>query len=305
MSLVTQRTQRLDDVSLDVQCGVTAVLGFSGAGKTSLLNLLVEFEKPTSGLISRELPNSKVPLFWVPQNGGLWNHVSAAGHIQMVQQTAAGSSAWLDKFDLEQRADSKPAELSQGERARLAVARALATKASVLVMDEPLAHVDAGRVVSYFDVIAEYIRGDSRSLVFATHQPELVLRYAERVICLDAAKCVFDGRVTDLYEKPANSRLAGLLGHGNWLSSDEFRFWLDQDASEGVVRPERLSLETDAGASKVVVSSRSLGTVTETVVRDEAGETERCFVHRTDRKLTPNQAVRLVVSSEDCDPVDE
>ncbi|MFK7818155.1 MAG: ATP-binding cassette domain-containing protein [Planctomycetaceae bacterium] len=304
-SLVTQGTQRLADLSLDVQPGITAVLGFSGAGKTSLLNLLVEFEKPTTGSISVTPSAGPVPMFWVPQNGGLWNHVTAADHIRMVQQERTEEVDWLEQFDLQSRANAKPAALSQGERARLAVARALATDASVLVMDEPLAHVDVGRVPGYFDIIARQTRSESRSLVFATHQPELVLRYAKHVICLDAAKCVFNGTVDDLYEKPADSKLATLLGHGNWLSSDEFRLWLDQDQREGVVRPERLCLEAVTASETAVVSSNQMGLVTETFVRNEASGIERSFVHRTERRLEPKQTVRLVVSSEDCDRASE
>lgn len=297
VSLVTRRTTRLESISLDIPTGVTAVLGFSGAGKTSLLNLLVGFEEPTSGRLVSNLPDSELPVFWVPQNGGLWNHLSASEHIARISAT---DGSWLEPFDLAPRAMSKPAELSQGERARLSVARALATNASVLVMDEPLAHVDPGRVASYFDVIFDHIESEKRSLVFATHQPELVLRYADHAICLDGAACVFYGEVTELYEKPTNSKLAGLLGPGNWLSSDEFAFWLDQEQSEGVLRPERLRL-SQGESTFFVVSSRSLGPYSETRIRDEKSKREHRFIHQTTQRLEIGQAVRLNVSSEDCD----
>lgn len=316
VALVSDGTQRISGVTVDVTSGVTAVLGYSGAGKTSFLNLLVEFERQTAGSIDRKLPDSSVPLFWVPQNGGLWNHVSAGDHIQKVGSDGASDSAnadeWLKRFDLEARSASRPAELSQGERARLSVARALATGAAVLVMDEPLAHVDPGRLAAYFDVIMEHVRGGSRSLVFASHQPELVLRYADSVICLDAGSCVFSGSVSDLYQKPADSRLATLLGPGNWISTDEFAFWLDHTGhAEGVLRPERLRIEQldESGGGDerrfVVTGSRCLGPTTETTVREEATDRQRSFVHLTQGALVGGQQVRLSILDEDCSAANE
>ena len=320
VSLETNRAARLRDVTVRVESGLTAVLGYSGCGKTSLLNLLVEFEKPSRGTVTRKLADSRLPLFWVPQNGGLWNHVTAQGHVDAV----SGDESWLAMFDLEHRENSRPPELSQGERARLAVARAVASQADVLVMDEPLAHVDPGRVTSWFDVIvgslaprvsgtaiaadgtseqmsAAPVPGASarpltKSLVFATHQPELVLRYAANVICLDAGGCVFSGSVRDLYEKPANSRLASLLGHGNWISKDESAKWLDHgDDTTGVVRPEQLRVEKSNDGKLRVVWSRDLGAIKETRVCHEASKDERTFVHSPGLKSEPGDWVRLVV----------
>ena len=69
---------RLEDLSLEISRGITAVVGHSGAGKTSLLNLLVGFEQPDRGSVLSELPaeSGRLPLFWVPQNDGLWPHLS-------------------------------------------------------------------------------------------------------------------------------------------------------------------------------------------------------------------------------------
>lgn len=295
VSLNTNGTSRLRDVSVRVEPGVTAVLGYSGCGKTSLLNMLVEFEKASSGTLASHLSGSPLPLFWVPQNGGLWNHVTACGHIDAVS-SSGDARLVLERFDLEHRIDSRPPELSQGERARLAVARAVASEADVLVMDEPLAHVDPGRVTSWFDVIAESVSMEGRSLVFATHQPELVLRYAANVVCLEAGECVFSGSVRDLYEKPTNSRLASLLGHGNWISTDEMVRWLDHgDGTDGVVRPERFRIEQSEDENLRVIWSRHLGVIWETRVCHAASKEERTFVHSPGSHLSVGDWVRLVV----------
>src|ERR1043166_6290778 len=77
---------RLRDVTLEIRPGVTAVIGQSGAGKTSLLNLLVGFEKPDRGSISpiHRFADSPIPVFWTPQDDGLWPHLSVSEHLETV-----------------------------------------------------------------------------------------------------------------------------------------------------------------------------------------------------------------------------
>ncbi len=308
VTLHSGSTKRLDGMSLEITKGMTAVLGYSGAGKTSLLNLLVDFEKPTSGVLVPSLPDVPLPVFWVPQNGGLWNHIRADQHLEMVIGNGASGTVagdWLTRFGLQSRSNAMPAELSQGERARLSVARALASEAAVLVMDEPLAHVDPARLCLWFDLIVESLHDDagkacpSRSLVFSTHQPELVLRYAESVICLDGGQCVFFGSVRDLYENPADSRLASLLGRANWISEDESAIWLDQGFNApGVLRPEWLRVCCDSDSKLKVIDSKHCGAVTETTLKDESSGRERQFVHGTGVVISPGQSVRLSVCRE-------
>jgi iron(III) transport system ATP-binding protein len=143
--------RRLSDISLSIQSGVTAVLGHSGAGKTSLLNLLVQFEPPDTGSLDAQFDRGthRIPIFWVPSDGGLWPHLTVAEHIAAVIASSpndAETNRWLEEFDLTNRRDSRPDTLSAGEQARLAVARALASDAAVLGMDVPLVHVDPSRV---------------------------------------------------------------------------------------------------------------------------------------------------------------
>ena len=72
--------RRLSELTLTIESGVTAVLGHSGAGKTSLLNLLVGFEKADNGALASEFDRAshRIPLFWVPPDGGLWPHLTVA-----------------------------------------------------------------------------------------------------------------------------------------------------------------------------------------------------------------------------------
>ena len=201
VSLNGPKRPRLSDVSLTIPSGVTAIVGQSGSGKTSLLNLLVGFERPDRGRVETfPTATARLPLFWSPADGGLWPGVSILDHVRLVmpgQVAESDADDWLARFDLDAVAATFVEELSAGERSRLSVARALATDAAVLILDEPLVHVDPGRLERYWSVIRDVCRSREMSLVFSSHQPEIWSRHAEWVVGL-AGGCVrFDCAVGD------------------------------------------------------------------------------------------------------------
>ena len=279
--------RRLRDITLRIEPGVTAVLGHSGAGKTSLLNLLIGFEQPDAGKLTAEFNRGlhRIPLFWVPADGGLWPHLTVAEHIAAVVETnadpAAETSRWLEKFDLAHRRDRRPDTLSAGEQARLSVARALAAEAAVLVMDEPLEHVDPSRTGKYWQIIRQHLAGKNSSLIFATHSPRPVLAEARRVICLRDGRLHYDGEVETLYWHAATPELAGCLGEANWMEPEAARLWLQsQESKARCFRPEQISVQPDRDSPFVVESARFQGTIAELELRHEPTGAIRMFYHR-------------------------
>lgn len=93
---------RLREVSVEIPRGLTAVVGWSGAGKTSLLNVLVGFERPDRGVIAA--PGG---VAWAPQDGGLWPHCTAREHLEIAGAPAEAAAELLEAFDLDARAGSK------------------------------------------------------------------------------------------------------------------------------------------------------------------------------------------------------
>lgn len=288
---------RLNAVSLELPAGATAVLGYSGAGKTSLLNVLTEFERPDSGscrflIDSTSDPQSRaprrLPLFWVPQDHGLWPHLNVTEHLKLVAPTteaARGAEALLQAFDLDEVAAAHPDQLSLGERARVSVARALISDAHVLVMDEPLAHVDPPRAGTYWKFLDDWCREHQTSLVFSTHQPEPVLRVARHVVCLEGGLCIYKGAVDDLYYRPPSRALSAFLGPANWITSDDVGTWVTADAPvpaaiEACVRPEQLEItRSDTGPLRVESTVFS-GGFSEVAIRHEHSNQRRTFYHR-------------------------
>lgn len=177
---------RLRGVTLNLSAGLTAITGPSGAGKTSLLNLLVRFETPDSGTLTATLlEGSRLPLFWMPAGGGLWPFGSARCQVTDLAPATdkAAADFWLRALELEECADRTADQLSRGERERVGVARAMATRAAVLVMDEPFAHVPAARRPEFFGMVADACRASATSLVWATHEPALAAM-ADRVVAM-------------------------------------------------------------------------------------------------------------------------
>ena len=277
---------RLDNITLEIGRGITAVLGCSGAGKTSLLNLLVEFEQPERGTIVADLPRSthSLPLYWVPQSAGLWPHLTVRRHLETTAAPGVGGreiEEILALFDLHDKGASRPDELSQGERSRLALARALAARPAVLVMDEPLVSVDPGRADRCWKAVRRYASETRASIVYATHSPKMVLGEAERVICLKEGLLLYSGEVNDLYLRPPSREAAECLGEANWLEPGEARVWLHEgkDAAR-CYRPEQISVSKVDASPLVVQSYCFKGSVAEAVLKHEKVGKVRSFYHR-------------------------
>jgi len=249
---------RLNNVSLSIPSGITAIIGPSGAGKTSLLHLLSGFETSSTGTI---IPRAGIKISWIPQDHGLWPHLNVAEHLHAV--TTQDISPWLEKFDISDLAAAHPHTLSQGEKCRLALARALASKPDVLLADEPLVHVDPAREGIYWEFLCQAVK----SLIYTTHEPEKVLGTAERVICLQGGEVLFNGSVDQLYYQPDTKQLAGFLGPCNW-------------SERPALRPEQIRLQCHADGEWEVIRATFQGSMEQVRVRHSETQLEKIIYHR-------------------------
>ncbi len=290
LDAVALEPARLRDVLLTIPRGVTAVMGSSGAGKTSLLNVLVGFEKPDRGRII-----GAPRVAWVPQNGGLWPHCTAREHLEIARGSTTGVDELLAAFDLAGRDAARPAEMSEQERARLAVARALATPAEVLVLDEPLTGVDPAPSGRYWDVIRQHLARTGAALVFSTRLPELAISEAEHALCLRAGRVWHAGPVAALYAEPPDEELMACLGPGNWLTPAEARRWFRAQITQPrCLRPEQIALTPVPEGPLCVESARFSGACAEAVLRHVPSNATRTFFHRPPRaELQPGDFVQL------------
>lgn len=288
------RRPRLERASLEILKGRTAILGESGAGKTSLLNLLVGFERPSFGIVTSSIPkSSRLPVFWSPADGGLWPHLSKRDHLRFVAPAETDIEALLAAFDLGTTASEKVQQLSAGERSRLSLARALAADSEVLVLDEPLVHVDPARLDRYWEFVRTWCDDRGTSIVFSSHQPDVILAQAEHAVVLHDGQVQFTGAIGELYEHPQTERLGWSLGPVNWLEPSAVRTWLGLSVDRPIaLRPERMTVAEPDGDQSASASAEVVETTTRSggcdvlTLRHDNGE-RRIFHVRADADRAP------------------
>ena len=186
----------LAGVDLDVEQGeAVAVLGENGSGKTTLLRILATASRPGSGSLSilGLDPRSKrdylrARIGYLAHAGGLYPALTALEHLEFycdlhgVERACAARA--LDQVGLLDSRRRRASELSRGMQQRLALARTVLHSPEILVLDEP----DAGLDLSGREVLAELVRG--RTLVLATHDPEVADRLCSRQVRLAAGRLV-------------------------------------------------------------------------------------------------------------------
>jgi ABC-type sulfate/molybdate transport systems ATPase subunit len=193
-------------VDVEVACGpgeVLAVTGPNGAGKSALLKALAGVapggeDVEVGGRPVGHLPPYRRDVGWVPQQAALLAHLSArdnaayALRARGVPRRAARERAqvWLDRLGAQHLGDARPAALSGGQTARVALARALVHEPALLLLDEPLAALDAEGCDAVRSALREALRGSGTATLLVTHDPADVSALADAVLRLDGGRAV-------------------------------------------------------------------------------------------------------------------
>jgi ABC-type lipoprotein export system ATPase subunit len=195
-------TTVFENVDLELRAGrLHALTGPSGSGKTTLLHLLAGLELPDAGSVTVDGDEltaldraaraavRRAKIAYVGQQAGLVPHLSALENVELAlalrgiadgRLAAAGA---LDSVGLSERATQRVARLSQGERARVAIARAVATRPALLLADEPTSRLDGANAISVGILLARLARDTGAAVVCATHD-QLVIEQADSRITL-------------------------------------------------------------------------------------------------------------------------
>lgn len=230
---------RLGDLELSVDLSaaagqVVALIGPNGAGKTTLLRALAGLQPIDSGLITLDgavLDDPVRDRLVAPEDrrvGFLFQDYMLFAHLSVVENVAFGLRArgagkplptamdWLERVGLRDFAAARPETLSGGQAQRVALARALATSPRLLLLDEPLAALDATTKVTVRRELRRHLEGFEGVALFVTHDPVDAAALAGSAIVLEAGGTSQRGTVAEITARPRSQYIADFVGMNLW-----------------------------------------------------------------------------------------
>jgi putrescine transport system ATP-binding protein len=266
----------VDKLSLDIRAGeFFALLGPSGCGKTTLLRMLAGFETPDEGHIlldgkdiAQVLPHQR-PVNMMFQNYALFPHLSVRDNIAFGlkragmprPQIATRVAEMVALVKLEGLERRRPDQLSGGQKQRVALARSLARRPQVLLLDEPLAALDKKLRESTQLELMELQRRLGMTFIIVTHDQEEAMTVASRIGVMDAGRLEQVATPRELYEAPASRWIAEFVGEVNLF--------------EGQVQPHE--------SHRLAVATRDAGTVFAAQPRQPVTKTNVCVAIRPEK----------------------
>jgi thiamine transport system ATP-binding protein len=315
VSVAYDGTPAVRDASLELPDGqVLAVLGPSGCGKSTLLRAVAGLEPLVSGSVACDgadmarVPTHKRGFALMFQDGQLFNHLTVARNIGYALRLRRFSGAeerveeLLSLVGLEGYADRLPATLSGGERQRVALARCLAVRPRLLLLDEPLSALDAGLRQRLAVDLRAILTRERITALMVTHDHEEAFTVADRLAVMRAGRIVQQGEISEVWRAPADPETALFLGYARVLEGEAAARMGRPSGTSGTI-PPRLALRRSA--LRVDPEGRLTGTVVEArvtpqqvrLVVDVAGVGELDAVAPLGQHPGPGQAVRLSVDA--------
>ena len=225
-------TPAVDNVTFTVNAGETvALLGPSGCGKTTTLRLISGFEAPDSGSIeiAGESMAGKRP--YERNVGLLFQHYALFPHMTVAENVAYGLkhrhwprgeipgriAEMLRLVRLEGLDDRRPGSLSGGQQQRVALARVLATRPKLVLLDEPLSALDAKLREALRLELKQILAAAGSTAIVVTHDQEEAMSLADRIMVMNLGRIEQQGSPDEIYAKPSTPFVASFIGRTNWL----------------------------------------------------------------------------------------
>lgn len=301
----------LEDLSFEVGEGeFLAVMGESGCGKSTLLKLLYGQLPFEQGSIAWKEHSIKGPAFqllpggpyikYLAQDFDLMPYTSVAENISKFlspsepEQMAARTDELLETMELREYRDKKVQNLSGGQQQRVALARVLALRPELLLLDEPFSHIDHFRRNKLRRNLYRYLKKEGISCICASHDHHDVLPFADRVMVLKDREILDLRETRDLFEKPRNLYTAELLGEANLIPIEVLKSYAST-TRHIIVYSHELKVSQKSGMLVTVKHSYYLGSHFRIYGLMESG---KGVVFDADHPMEPGKKVFLNVSLE-------
>jgi spermidine/putrescine transport system ATP-binding protein len=282
----------VNNVNLSIEKGeFFSLLGPSGCGKTTILRMISGLEEPTkgevilNGRVINDLPPNKREVNTVFQNYALFPHLTVFENIAFSLRIKRKSEAeikkkvmdMIDLMRLNGHENKKPSQLSGGQKQRVAIARALVNEPSVLLLDEPLAALDA-KLRQHMLIELDNIHDEvGITFIYVTHDQSEALSISDHLAVMNEGKIIQVGTPVQVYESPANLFVANFIGETNFIQGivekvednyillkteklDEIWCYRDFEVKIGEkinvsIRPEKLKITREKPSEEVLKNS--------------------------------------------------
>jgi molybdate transport system ATP-binding protein len=219
------------DVDIDLaRDQVLALMGPSGAGKSTLVDALAGLQPLDGGRITVDgtlladatgrvhVPPERRGIGLLGQDPLLFPHLTAAGNVAFAlrahghdrRSARADAAAWLARVGLEGHEDRRPAQLSGGQRQRVALARVLATRPSLLLLDEPFASLDVEAAAAMRTLVGRQLAAQHTAAIIVSHAVQDAAALADRVQVIEAGTCTSAGTLEEVLAHPRTAFVAAL-----------------------------------------------------------------------------------------------
>ncbi len=300
----------LEDISFELKKGEhLAVMGESGCGKSTLLKIIYGTlqtqegevywgKKKVRGPLYKLLPGERFMKF-LSQEFDLMPYTTVEENISEFlsvfypEELKARTRELLWMIEMEEYARVKVQHLSGGQQQRVALARVLAQKPELLLLDEPFSHIDNFRKNSLRRNLFDYLKEEKITCLTATHDQQDVLPFADRVIVLKNQQIIADEPILDLYRRPGNMYIASLFGEANRIPIHIMKSYADT-RRQIIVYAHEFRISNRSGLRVEIKKSYPMGS--HDLVRGDY-EGQPVFFH-SEKPLQPGTFVFLNISLE-------
>ncbi|MGS0692826.1 polyamine ABC transporter ATP-binding protein [Shewanella sp. 0m-4] len=235
VSKLFDEVRAVDDVTLNIKKGeIFALLGGSGSGKSTLLRILAGFEKPSEGRIFldgediTDMPPHERPINMMFQSYALFPHMTVEQNIAFglkqdkltKAEITSRVQEMLKLVHMETYAKRKPNQLSGGQRQRVALARSLAKRPKLLLLDEPMGALDKKLRTQMQLEVVDILEAVGVTCVMVTHDQEEAMTMAGRISIMNDGWIAQTGSPTDIYESPNSRMVAEFIGSVNLFEGE-------------------------------------------------------------------------------------